>query len=334
MKISSTNEWGKLKSVVVGTATNAGWPMDDPVFANNWATTLFKEVPHPIGPVPQHVVDEANEDLDNLAKVLESAGVKVYRPDPSNLRNTVASTTWSSDQMYAYCPRDTHLIIGDTVVEAPMLYRSRQFEAEALWEVRREAIKDGANWIAAPRPMLGSEYIASNEEHVLPELEPVFDAANLLRLDDDILYLRSSTGNELGAKWLERLFPKHRIHVLRDVYAYAHLDSTIAPIREGLVVINGSRIGDHNMPKVFEKWDKITFEAPVKQAFFKYPYASPWIAMNLLMLDPHTAIVEESQVGLTYQLEAKGIEVWHVPMRHARTLGGGIHCVTLDLERA
>lgn len=335
MKISSHNEWDKLESVVVGTATNANWPEQDPVFATNWTTTLFKAVPHPKGPVPKHVIDDANEDLDSLAKVLNSAGVTVYRPDPTNLRKLVSTTTWTSDQMYAYCPRDTHLVVGDTVIEAPMSYRARQFESELLHEIRREAIRDGANWIAAPRPMLGDEHTkAYDDPIVIPELDPVFDAANCIRLNDDILYLRSLTGNALGAKWLARALPNKRIHELTDVYAYAHIDSTIIPVREGLVLLNASRVGDHNLPKVFESWDKIWFDAPVKQQFFQYPYASPWIGMNMLMLDPNTAIVEETQIGLIQQLEDRRIEVWAMPMRHARTLGGGFHCVTLDLERA
>ena len=33
MIINSSNEWGKLKSIVVGSATHANWPSNDPVFA-------------------------------------------------------------------------------------------------------------------------------------------------------------------------------------------------------------------------------------------------------------------------------------------------------------
>ncbi len=55
--------------------------------------------------------------------------------------------------------------------------------------------------------------------------------------------------------------------------------------------------------------------------------------MNLLMLDEQTAIVEKSQVPLIRLLEQEGITVVPVPMPHARTLGGAIHCVTLDLQR-
>ena len=335
VKINSCNEWGKLKSVVVGTATGANWPMYDLTFSVNWETTLFKEMPHPKGRVPKNVIDEANEDLEQLCDALKSAGVAVYRPLENDYSKTVRTPKWNTDQMYGYCPRDTHLVIGDTVIEAPMSYRARQFEADQYSHIRRDAIKDGANWIAAPRPALPiGTHDATQDPLILAEIEPIFDAANCLRLNDDILYLKSSTGNALGAKWLSRaLGDRYNVHVLEDVYAYSHIDSTIAPIREGLVVLNGNRIKENNVPEVFKDWDKIWFDTPVSTGYWQYPYASAYIGMNLLMIDPHTAIVDKNQKFLIADLENKGIEVWALELRHARTLGGGFHCVTLDLER-
>ena len=337
MKVCSHNEWGKLRSIVVGTATGANWPTLDPTFAINWQATLFKEVPHPKGPVPDHVIDEANEDLDELAKVLDSTGVKVFRPNDNSYSAYVGNTQWTSDQMYGYCPRDTHLVVGDTVIEAPMSYRARQMEADVLGTVRQNAIQHGANWIAAPRPLLpvGTHYM-TDDKVMLLENEPIFDAANCLRFNKDILYLKSCTGNRRGADWLQRFLGKdYKVHVLDDIYAYAHLDSTIAPINEGLVVLNRNRIKLGNMPSYFaeNKWDIVWFDDPYPIPFYKYPYASQWIGMNLLMLDPKTAIVDKNQLGLIKQLEDRKIEVWALQLRHSRTLGGGFHCVTLDLQR-
>ena len=34
------------------------------------------------GPYPQEMVDNANEQLDNFAKILESRGIRVDRPTP------------------------------------------------------------------------------------------------------------------------------------------------------------------------------------------------------------------------------------------------------------
>ena len=39
------------------------------------------------------------------------------------------------------------------------------------------------------------------------------------------------------------------------------------------------------------------------------------------------------RLPLIKQLESHGIDVLALDVRHARTLGGGFHCVTLDLER-
>ena len=83
--ISSYNEWDRLRSIVVGSATDANWPVADPVFSKESEKTTWKETPVPRGPVPQRIIDEANEDLDTLATTLMQCGVQVYRPDTMNL---------------------------------------------------------------------------------------------------------------------------------------------------------------------------------------------------------------------------------------------------------
>lgn len=55
--------------------------------------------------------------------------------------------------------------------------------------------------------------------------------------------------------------------------------------------------------------------------------------MNLLMVDPGTAIVDALQTDLIHQLERHGITVIPRTLRHSRLLGGGFHCVTLDTVR-
>jgi glycine amidinotransferase len=62
--ISSYNEWDPLKRVVVGIADYANWPTTDPVFAKESTKTLWTETPVPTGPVPQWIIDEANEVLN------------------------------------------------------------------------------------------------------------------------------------------------------------------------------------------------------------------------------------------------------------------------------
>ena len=79
MKIESYDEWGALKSVVVGTASNAHFPVNDETFELQMQDAGWTETPPPSGPVPQWIIDETNEDLNVLASTLKGLGIKVIR---------------------------------------------------------------------------------------------------------------------------------------------------------------------------------------------------------------------------------------------------------------
>lgn len=336
MKIQSKNEWDTLKTVIVGDATNARFPEKDAMFSYNADITSWKETPHPFGNFPQFIIDEANEDLQVLADTLSNLGVQVLRPESRDFSQTVSTVDWETDGMYNYCPRDVLLVIDDLVIECPMSYRSRQDEAICYSNIRNQAIKAGARWISAPRPrLLTKDTYVNGDNLVLSEDEPIFDAANVLRVNNDLLYLISASGNKLGAEWLQNVVgSKYKVHILENVYAAAHIDSTITVLRDGLVVLNGSRINDTNCPSIFKDWDKIYVDDVYPNSFYNYPYASKWIALNMLSVNPNTVICDYQQTNLIKLLEKKKIDVIPLQLRHSRTLGGGFHCVTLDLFRS
>jgi scyllo-inosamine-4-phosphate amidinotransferase 1 len=301
--INSINEWDPLLEVVVGTAHFANWPSDDPVFALESHKTTWHETPVPSGPVPDRIIDEANEDLDRLALTLEQLGVTVHRPKMINFQQ--------QGGMYNYCPRDRLLIHGSTIVDPAMMYPCRDMESEALEEV----IYRADTVLRMPR-----------DEGM------IMDAANVLRLNDSMLYLLSPSGNLEAYHWLCDHFPDVNIE-LCNFYSGVHIDSTIVPLREGVVLLNASRVTEENCPGVFDDWDKIWVSEVVEQGFYQYPYASKWIGLNMLAVNPTTVIIDWHQIHLRQQLEAFGFETVPLPMRHSRTLGGGFHCVTLDLVR-
>ena len=337
MIVRSHNEWGRLRSVVVGRADNARVPIADvSLRAINYAGAG----PHTIrpGPYPPHVIDEANEDLEYLCGVFRAAGVAVYRPDVPRTEGLHGVDNWCTDGYYAFCPRDGLLVVGDTIIESPMALRARYTDAFPYRRILQEAMLDGARWMAAPRPQLRNESYderADRDHKSLRNLEPVFDAANVLRADEDLLFLESNSGNILGARWLERaLGTPYRVHILSGIYSYMHLDSTISLLRPGVALLNPQRIHDRNVPPVLRNWQLLWCPEPVDIGYEPpYEHASTWIGMNLLMLDEQTAIVERSQLPLIRLLESERFSVIPVPMRHARTLSGAIHCVTLDLWR-
>lgn len=301
--IYSVNEWDTLKRVVVGSATDANWPTTDPVFNQESTKTTWHESSVPRGPVPQRIIDEANEDLDVLAATLISLGVEVIRPDPLNFQ--------VHDGMYNYCPRDRLLVYGSTIVNPAMMYPCRDMELQCYHDI----------------------VDAAEHYHFMPRNEGmILDAANVLRLNDTMLFLKSCSGNDLALSWLRQTMPDVKIESC-EFYSGVHIDSTIVPLREGLVMLNASRVTEQNCPRVFANWDKIWMDDVVAQDFYQYPYASKWIALNLLVVDPHTVIVDRHQASMIAILEQHGFTVIPLELRHSRTLGGGFHCVTLDLLR-
>ena len=302
--IQTHNEWDPIKKIVVGSATHANWPVTDPVFSTESERTLWKETPVPRGPVPQRIIEEANEDLDTLATTLMSLGVEVVRPEELNFQ--------THDGMYNYCPRDRLLVFGDTVIDPPMLYPCRDMELQCYQNILKDV-----------------EVISMPRDQGL-----VLDAANILRIGKNkLLYLESSSGNKSAYDWLLANLPTNTSIELCNFYAGVHIDSTIMPLREGLVLLNGSRVNKDNIPRAFADWECIFVNDVVAQDFYQYPYASKWIAMNMLVVNPTTVIVDAAQHQLIELLVYKGFTVIPRTLRHSRTLGGGFHCVTLDLWR-
>ena len=303
--INSCNEWDPLEAIVVGSATNANWPMTDPVFAEEACTSLWTKTPAPSGPVPQFIIDEANRELDILSEIIVRYGATVYRPRPMDFVERKG--------MYNYCPRDRLLIAGDTILDCNMMYPCRNQEIENYYRL----IADARNIFTMHR-----------------DQGMVLDAANICRLGDTWLFLESASGNRAAYDWLCRKFRDITIELV-NFYSGVHIDSTITPLREGLVLLNANRVSEQNCPKAFKDWEKIyvTEDQIIAQDFYQYPYASKWIAMNMLALDPETVIIDAAQTQLITILKSKGIDSIPLTLSHSRTLGGGFHCVTLDTRR-
>ena len=316
----ATNEWGKLKKVIVGSATGARVPaMDDSLRYVNYADVSdISSIQS--GLYPQIVIDEANEDLETFANFLKGEGVEVLRPEQKSLV-----------QYYDYCPRDLVFVHGKHAIAAPMPIHARHFNYNNI----KHAF---AKLTIAPRytglDMFNHGCVGDPDVLALQEHAPCFDAANIIRANDDLLYLVSNSGNRAGAEFIHDATGLN-VHLLEGVYSYMHIDSTVAFLREGLMLLNPSRVKDIDLlPAPFRNWDYIMCPKPTDIGYYgNYNNASTWINMNLFSVREDLVVLEENQHSLRKELEKAGIECAMLPTRHQRTLGGGFHCVTLDLER-
>lgn len=341
MKVSTNNHWDPLQEIIVGIADNARIPtVDRSTMSMSYTNHNIEDIKPLEGKYPQWIIDEANEDMEELSSVLTKMGIKVHRPKPLDHSVEFSTPEWKTTGWYNWCPRDLLLPLKDLMIETPSACRARYFETRAYHDVMLEAVKDGTEWIAAPKPILSDasyqfEDIKNNPS--LNNLEPVFDAPNCVRLGKDILFQISNTGNHLGMQWLKNVLePRgYRIHPAEHIYSYAHMDSTIIPLRPGTVLLNSKRVNPDNCPKLFEKWDKIYFEdvniLPPPEGLVSP--CSPYIGMNILSIDHNTVVVGKEQTNLIKVLESHKFNIVPVSLRHAQTLSGGLHCATLDLIR-
>jgi glycine amidinotransferase len=319
--MSSQNEWDQLKKVVVGVADYARVPeMDRSLRFINYADKL--DVSDVIsGPYPEQVIQEANEDLEIFVEFLQGQGIEVVRPDREHT------------EYYNYCPRDCIFTHRDVSIATPMPLRSRKYN----WKSYAHHLKDLIHIPCSGEDELYNENCLSNKDILsLTESSPAFDAANVIRANDDLLYLVSNTGNVKGAELLQSLVgPEVKVHLLQGVYSYVHIDSTVAFLREGLMMVNPSRVKSRDvLPHPFNTWDIIFAPEPVDIGYYPgYNNASPWSNLNLLSINPNLVVLEEHQHETRKVLEKYGIESVMLPIRHGRTMAGFFHCVTLDLDR-
>ena len=293
-----------------------------------------------------------------------------------------SSPNWVTNGYDIYNVRDNQIIFGNNIVSTPPSSRYRQNEYYAFYRIFKELQKDPeTKWISVPKPSLPRGFalplnkiptkleLRENIKHAdlssgiteqltyLTDSEIIFDAANIIRIGKDILYLVSSTGNLSGYKWLKNfLGSSYRVH-LTNTYRSSHLDSTICPLAPGLVLLNGDRVDERTIPEFFKNWEKIYFSdvSPIpeeeieffknvrepiakqlKELSFESPISyisSPWGGLNVFSISPDTVCVEKSQFNLIKKLESYKLNVIPVRYRHCFTMLGCLHCSTLDLER-
>jgi len=341
--VNSHNDWDPLEEIFVGVADHARIPtMDTSTHSFGFADFSYDEIKDLEGPSPEWVIDEANEDLDRLSDELRKLGVTVRRPEALNHSRPFKSPDWETTGWYTYCPRDLLLPLDNLIIDCPGAMRARQYETLAYRDFLYDVVDNGGDWLSAPRPRLLDESYQLDDLSIptLTNKEIVFDAPNVVRLGKDLIYQVSNSGNLWGYKWLRNLLePRgYRIHLAEKFYSYSHFDSTVIPLRPGLVLFNGDRCTPDWYPPIFKDWDKIFISGDEvvdigSNLKGEVSPCSKYIGLNMLSVNEELVIVDENQEHVRRELDKWGIQSIGLPMRQARTLSGGFHCVTLDTKR-
>jgi glycine amidinotransferase len=340
--VNCHNEWDPLEEVIVGTVDGAMVPAWHVAIEATMPEDQFQFFRASGGkPFPAEWIDEARQELEQLVGILEREGIRVRRPDPFDFGRPFSTPDWSSPAgLYSAMPRDPFLVVGDEIIEAPMAWRSRYFEAFPFRRLFAEYFAAGARWTAAPRPRLPDELYERPAptadgafRSAIGEQEPTFDAADFVRCGRDIFGQRSHVTNRFGIEWLRRhLGDRYRVHELsfHDPHPM-HIDGTLLPLAPGKLLINPERV--QTLPAMFESWDVIAAPPPRIPPSHPLFMSSKWVSMNVFMLDERRVIIESREEELGERLARRGFEPIPCDFQFFNSFGGSFHCATLDVRR-
>lgn len=347
-RVCSYNEWSPLEEIIVGSvrgaqkmayeyALGAYYGLHERGFTGGrWSATE---------------IEEAEAQLDELAEMLRRRGIVVQRPAPYPEDAAVKTPDFEIFYGNCYaCPRDILLVVGEQIIEAPMIHRARFFEYRGYRRILREYFAAGARWVAAPRPLMDDEsyvvdYTTEQEPFdarahpLVKTTDPCFDAACFTRCGRDIFWQPDLVSNEQGFMWLQRqLGADYRLHRIEfSDRCPQHVDTTLVPLRPGLVLANPERPVKYDGLEIFRRNDwQVLFPPPSMREGLPAPArdVSNWISMNLLVLDDKTVMIEKAEEKMGSFLDKLGFEVLLCPFDKVYKFGGGFHCCTLDVRRA
>lgn len=331
----------------------------------------------------ERIASETQEDLDNLANLLQRFGVQVLRPDLDLDRVLDHNGRYLAPPM---TPRDNMIMIGDRFYAIDIGFDWQQFYSKVrdpnwlTYSSLEQFLQQAPEWqIQEVRQHHGldtycthvSEKYRSVREHVAAQGNEVksspqswINGAMVSRIGRD-LYFATHDYNDCPQQMLEVVnaeFPFTRNHVINTG---GHADGTYCPVCPGLIV------SLHDVPTYaatfpgwevvylpHQSWDAVKpfMELKTKNRGrwwipgFEHDQSvidtvESWLAhwtgyveetvfdVNMLIIDPRNVVVNNYNQQVFEAFDRYGITAHVIPLRHRYFWDGGIHCVTLDLDR-
>ncbi|KAL8784907.1 MAG: hypothetical protein Q9195_008844 [Heterodermia aff. obscurata] len=335
--VDADDEWSPLKAVLVGRAGHACFPAAPKAMIDATMPERHRHCFQPSTPFPARIVRKAEEELDNLATVLEAEGIKVYRSTPG--------IDWLASKGYTGAmPRDGLLVVGNTIIESCFAWSCRSREIQLAYaSLLDELAEDGQTRIIRRPQCAFADSLDIDEEKgrevswVINNSRPAFDAADFMRFGKVLLGQYSHVTNQAGMDYIRKhLPPTYQLEILEvNDPAAMHIDATILPLRDGLLVYNPNKVTETALRAhdVLTAWTLEPYPFDPKDPDDPPLYmTSPWLSLNVLVLGERV-VVEASDHKTAAWFQSLGMHCIKCPFRHVNSIGGSFHCATVDLVR-
>lgn len=354
ININSWNGWDPLKTCLLGSSLPNDW--FDTVPDKNIANGM------------RQIMEETNEDLDNFKSELNKRGVKVvelsnrffkntfqefyesYREDDDGRFHEKFMQTKIGIPRPSLSPRDWLIVMGDHLLSTtPNVERTPDDFLSQVPKDKFSAVPD-------------SGFVRNGKEY-----HGGFGAPYVTRLGTDIIVDEEDIRG-LG-KFYEKNFPNFNV---RTITCGGHNDSCFATLKPGWVLCADRdyfqydlsfpewevayipEIIQIDLPKNWKDWNKTKnagqlgnywvagmSENPAAAKFIN-DWLSEWVGfaeetifeVNVLTINPECVMgISKDPTMKKYIEDTVGMEYVHVPFRHRWFWDGGLHCLTVDLER-
>jgi hypothetical protein len=344
--ISSYTSWQPLEEVIVGCV---------------YTPEYFDHIENPkVKSQLSRILNESNEDLDNLSKIISDYGAVVRRPELINLSLWHAQMSFIKEiPMPPLTPRDWQISMGEKLLR--VLHVPEMNNICSIYQTASPgSVIDPHAPDYDPNDLWASTY---DPEHVMVDAV----ASCIVRCGTDVFFDRSDWLTDEQMCWIRDnvLDSRYRVH---RAQTNGHGDSVFAILKPG-VIISSIHDADINYKESFpgwevhKVWDPTIFAAmevgkfkqenfngrwyvqdenpSVEFANYVDTYLSKWTGyvtetvfdVNCLVLDEHNVIFSSYNKEVFEFCKRHGIEPIISPLRHKYFYDGGISCCTQDIRR-
>lgn len=301
----------------------------------------------------QQILAETAEDLDNLQRVIEQYGARVYRPDlPDKDKFIAEQINRGAAPLPPLTPRDWQITLGDKllrILPVPELDNiCNQFDPASIVSPHKKTWRGKTVW--DPECVLNGA-----------------SASCIVRVGRDVFFDNSDWLTPKQTRWIADnvLGPEYRIH---EAVTDGHGDAVFAILKPG-VILSSKHDVTLDLAKDFPGWEVLklwdsSIEAAQKVGEFKYEnfngrwyvpgpkpteqfsnfvdtYLKDWVGyvsetvfdVNCLVLDEQNVIFSAYNKSVFDFCARHGINPIISELRHSYFWDGGISCCTQDLNR-
>ncbi len=345
--INSNTSFGNLKEVIVGRELNLTKRLADITFKQFYKEAIGEKIyedPLEEYSISQDLINIRNNQLDDLAEILDKENIKVYRPDKVESIIQIKTPNFKTELSSASNVRDITLIYNDIIIETPTYVRNRYFENDSMQNIFKESTKffSKGKLIKAPLNKLLNSTIDLDDWNIkrdfnnfdMNKYDMGIDGAQFLRLGKDCIVNITTYNHYLGFLWVKSHFPETDFHIIS--VADNHIDGAIVQLNKNTFLLDIKY--KHIIKLLPEKFQKCDFLIPKE---YKGIYKSNNIQLassrgmdiNILSINENTVVVNKDAYAVIEILKENNFKIIKVQLDDCEIFGGGIHCSTLDLCR-